>query len=61
MGRFANAKGRTMTYRNFYLLKGVVLWCAVPYVSAIDGRALLFVGAACFLAAILFSFAETEK
>ena len=50
-----------MTYRNFYLLKGSVLWCAVPYVSATDGRALLFVGAACFLAAILFSFAETEK
>ena len=50
-----------MTYRNFYLLKGTALWCAVPFVSVTDGRALLFVGAACFLAALLFSFAETEK
>ena len=49
-----------MTYRNFYLLKGSVLWCAVPYVSATDGRALLFVGVVCFLAALLFSFLEAK-
>ena len=50
-----------MKYRNFYLLQGLVLWCAVPHVGVTDGRALLLVGAACFLAALLFSFLETEK
>ena len=50
-----------MTYYNFYLLKSIVLWCAVPYVSGTDGRALLLVGFVCFLAAPLFSFLETEK
>ena len=59
MGRFANAKGRTMTYRNFYLLKGVVLWCAVPFVNVADARALLLVGVVCFLAAALFARIES--
>ena len=48
-----------MTYRNFYLVKGTVLWCAVPYVSVTDGRALLFVGVVCFLAALLFARIES--
>ena len=52
--------GGEMSIRNFYLLKGTVLWCAVPFVNATDGRALLLVGVVCFLAAPLFSFLETE-
>ena len=44
-----------MSIRNFYLVKGTVLWCAVPYVSVTDARALLLVGALGFLAALLFA------
>ena len=59
MERFASPKGCTMTYHNFYLLKGSALWCAVPYVSVTDGQALLLVGVICFLAALLFARIES--
>ena len=48
-----------MSIRNFYLLKGTVLWCAVPFVNVADGQALLLVGVACFLAALLFARIES--
>ena len=48
-----------MTYRNFYLVKGTALWCAMPFVNATDGQALLLVGVICFLAALLFARIES--
>jgi hypothetical protein len=50
-----------MKFRTYFLLKGVTLFCAVPFVSTPDAKMLLLVAVLSCIGGALIGILETEK